>query len=344
MIRVLVAEDSAVVRLHLTDVIESDGTMSVVGAAADGEEAVQLAVRLRPDVILCDIHMPHLDGYAAARRIMELAPAPIVMATASASPSDARAAFDAIQAGALVLVEKPVGPGHPRADEAARELIRTLRLMSEVKVVRRWRPGAPRQPRAVAARTRPRVIALGASTGGPAVVADLLRGLPAPCPCPVLVAQHITAGFTEAFADWLAVATERRVELARNGVRAQADTVYVAPSGAHLAITREGVLTLRPPTGDDRFCPSVSRLFAAVADAYGRAAVGVVLTGMGHDGADGLARLRAAGGLTIAQDKASSVVFGMPAAAIAAGAAELVLPPEGIAEALASTLAGRRVA
>jgi two-component system, chemotaxis family, protein-glutamate methylesterase/glutaminase len=346
VIRVLVAEDSAVVRQHLVALLEADPAISVVGTAVDGEDAVRRAESLRPDVILCDIHMPKLDGYAAARLIMERAPTPIVMATASGSPSDTRAAFDAIQAGALVLVAKPVGPGDPGAAEAAAELIRTVKLMSEVRVVRRWRTRAEPPPplERIASHRKPRVIAIGASTGGPAVVADVLRGLPEALDCPVLVVQHITAGFTEAFADWLATTTRRRVELACGGRRAEPGTVYVAPSGEHLGITATGALVQRPRDAlNGFFCPSASHLFESVAGAYGPAAVGVVLTGMGRDGADGLARLRAAGGLTIAQDEQSSVVFGMPAAAIAAGAAELVLPPQGIAGALASLLAGRGV-
>ena len=337
MIRVLVAEDSAVACRYLVHILESDTDLSVVGTAADGLEAIQLAERLRPDVILCDIHMPRMNGYDACREIMQRAPTPIILATASSNRSDARAAFDALEAGALVLVEKPVGLGHPRSADAARELIRTVKLMAEVKVVRRWRAQTTSAPsRLDPQRPPPQVVAIGASTGGPAAVAGLLRAAPGRLAFPVLLVLHITSGFTEGFVDWLASTTPHPVELAQHGTRTRSGTVYVATVGEHLGITRDGAIALSARAPENGFCPSASRLFRSVADAYGPAAIGIVLTGMGRDGADGLARLRDAGGLTIAQDERSSVVFGMPAAAIALGAAELVLPPERIATTLRS--------
>ena len=337
MIRVLLAEDSATVRRHLVSVLEGDEGLTVVGTAANGEEAVTMTERQRPDVVVLDIHMPRMDGYDAARTIMERAPTRIVMATASANRADTRAAFDALDSGALVLIEKPEGPGTPRAEESARELLRTIRLMAEVKVIRRWPDRPPPRSRVETRRRRPpRVIAVGASTGGPAVLADLLRGLPADLGCPMLIVQHIAPGFAVAFADWLGTSAARPVKLAEHGERAEADMVYVAPGGRHLGITGAGRIVLSPRATANGFCPSASHLFASVADAYGADAAGIVLTGMGRDGADGLGRLRAAGGLTIAQDEPTSVVFGMPAAAIEAGAAELVLPPSRIVATLRS--------
>ena len=344
MIRVLLAEDSATVRHHLVSLVEAADGLTVVGTAANGEEAVRLAESLLPDVVVLDIHMPRMDGYDAARRIMERAPTRIVMATASANRSDTRAAFDALDSGALVLLEKPEGPGAPRAEESSRELVRAIRLMAEVKVIRRWPDRTPPPPR-IRVETRrhkaPRVIAMGASTGGPAVLADLLRGLPANLGCPALVVQHIASGFAEAFADWLGTATARPVKLAEDGERAEVDMVYVAAGGKHLGIAPNGRLMLSARVTSNGFCPSASHLFASVADAYGASAAGIVLTGMGRDGADGLARLRAAGALTIAQDEPSCVVFGMPAAAIEAGAAELVLPPARIVATLRSLMVAR---
>jgi two-component system, chemotaxis family, protein-glutamate methylesterase/glutaminase len=334
--RVLLAEDSAVVREHLVHLIEEDEALSVVATAVDGEEAVRLAERLRPDVIVLDIHMPRMNGYDAARSIMERAPAPIVMATASSNRSDTRHAFDALACGALVLIEKPVGLDHPRAAEAGRELIRTVRLMSEVKVVRRWPARTPAVRAAAGRRPPPRVIAIGASTGGPAVLADLLKAVPSPLGVPILIVQHISPGFTEAFAEWLSSAAKRAVKLAESGERARPDTVYVAPPGKHMGIAGSGRIVLGTRRGPNGFCPSASHLFGSVADAFGARATGVVLTGMGRDGAEGLCRLRKAGGLTIAQDEATSVVFGMPGAAIESGAAELVLPPDRIVSTIRS--------
>ena len=340
MIRVVVAEDSAVVRAHLVHLLDDDDRLTVVGEAADGEEAVTMAERQRPDVVVLDIHMPRMDGYEAARAIMQRTPTPIVMATASANRADTRTAFDALEAGALVVVEKPRGPGSPGAEDAARELIRTVRLMSEVKVVRRWPPRAP-LPRGPEPRRAPAVIAMAASTGGPAVLAAMLRQMDYELGCPVLLVQHISPGFTEAFAEWLGTATWRPVKLAANGEMTRPDTVYVAPAERHLGIASGGRIVLRPRGAVNGFCPSASHLFCSVADAFGPAAAGVVLTGMGRDGAEGLGRLRKTGGVTIAQDQASCVVFGMPAAAIESGAAELVLSPDRIVSTIRSLTGGR---
>jgi two-component system chemotaxis response regulator CheB len=340
MIRVVVAEDSAVVRAHLVHVLDGDDQLSVVGEAGDGEEAVAMTERQRPDVVVLDIHMPRMDGYQAARAIMERAPAPIVMATASANRSDTRTAFDALEAGALVVVEKPRGPGDPGAQEAARELIRTVRLMAGVKVVRRW-PSRTPSARGRDQRRAPCVIAMAASTGGPAVLAAMLRQMDYELGCPLLLVQHISPGFTEAFTEWLGTSTWRPVKLAQAGELTQPDTVYVAPAEQHMGIVKGGRIVLRPRGAMNGFCPSASHLFGSVADAYGPAAAGVVLTGMGRDGAEGLGRLRKTGAVTIAQDQASSVVFGMPAAAIESGAAELVLSPDRIVATIRTLTGGR---
>jgi two-component system chemotaxis response regulator CheB len=215
-----------------------------------------------------------------------------------------------------------------------------VKLMSEIKVVRRW--AAHRKPApapVVQVTATPRVVAVGASTGGPPVLASILEGLPARFACPVLVVQHMAADFSAGFAAWLQSATPLAVKLAETGERIRAGTVYVADGGAHLGVGRDGRLELAPPDGPDGFCPSISRLFGSVADSFGPAAVGVLLTGMGRDGADGLRRLRDAGAVTIAQDAASSAVFGMPAEAVRLEAAALVLPPEQIVRTLRSVVA-----
>jgi two-component system, chemotaxis family, protein-glutamate methylesterase/glutaminase len=211
-----------------------------------------------------------------------------------------------------------------------------VRLMAEVKVVRRWPARTPTVRVPPSRRPPPRVIAIGASTGGPAVLADLLGAMPSPLGVPVLVVQHISPGFTGAFAEWLASSTKRQVKLAESGELTRSDTVYVAPPGKHMGIAGSGRIMLGARRVPNGFCPSASHLFGSVADAYGSRATGIVLTGMGRDGAEGLGRLRKAGGLTIAQDEASSVVFGMPGAAIESGAAELVLPPDRIASTIRS--------
>lgn len=339
MIRVLVAEDSAVTREYLTYLLGQDPALQVVGTARDGREAVEQAERLRPDVIVMDVHMPRMNGYEATRRIMERAPTPIVMATASLSRDEAAVAFEALRAGALTVVEKPSGPDDPDQVEDARRLLETVKLMAEVKVVRRWprreRPVPPAAPPATPDR-KVRLIAIGASTGGPAAVADVLAGLPGDLGVPVLVVQHIARGFIGGLAEWLGQGTRLAVKVAEADEAVRPGTVYLAPDGSQMGITRDGRIRLTSEAAEDGFCPSASHLFQSVAGAYGRSVIGVLLTGMGRDGVAGLRRLREAGGVTIAQDEETSVIFGMPGEAIRLGAAEYVLSPERIGGAIRS--------
>jgi two-component system chemotaxis response regulator CheB len=328
MIRVLIAEDSAVAREYLAHLLGADPELEVVGSAPDGGRAVELAERLRPDVIVMDVHMPVLDGFDATRQIMERAPAPIVMATASGSRFETRSAFQALEAGALVLLEKPLGPFDPDAVAAAAEFVRTVKLMAEVKVVRRWPARARNGHAAAPPRRAAGAVAIGASTGGPQVLAGILAE---PLPVPVLLVQHIAEGFIEGFGEWLAAHTPMPVALAQSGAPLEAGIVYLARGGGHLGVTPEGRVAVSHEGPVDGFRPSITRLFESVADVYGPTAVGVLLTGMGRDGARGLRRLRDAGGLTIAQDEASSVVYGMPAEAVRLGAADSVLAPGAIA-------------
>ena len=343
MIRVLMAEDSAVTREYLAYLLGEDPEIEVVGTARDGQEALEQAERLKPDVILMDVHMPRMDGYEATRRIMERVPRPIVMVSASSSREEAAKAFEALKAGALTLVDKPRGPDHPNRAETVRKLIETVKLMAEVKVVRRWprreRPAPPLQLPAQADR-KIRLIAIGASTGGPQAIAEILAALPDDLGAPILVVQHIATGFVTGLAEWLDSGTRLAVKLAEPGESVRPGTVYLAPDGSQMGITKDGRLRLIQEPGENGFCPSASYLFRSVAEAYGRSAVGILLTGMGRDGADGLRLFREAGGVTIAQDEETSVIFGMPGEAVRLGAAEYVLSPEQVAG-MISTLAGR---
>lgn len=343
MIRALVVDDSAVVRAYVVELLREGPEFEVVGEARDGLEAVELAERLKPDVILMDAHMPRMDGYEATRRIMERAPTPIVMMSASIAADEAALSFRALEAGALTIVEKPAGLDHPQAEAAARQLRQTLRLMTEVKVIRRWSkrapPGVP-PTAALAPGRRVEIVAIGASTGGPQVLAEILAALPSGFPAPILIVQHIAAGFVQGLASWLGQQTKLRVKLADAGEPLRPDTVYVARDGFQLGVTRERRIGLTSEPGQDGFCPSASSLFLSVAEGYGRSAVGILLTGMGRDGAAGLARLRAAGGLTIAQSEPTCVVFGMPGEAVRLGAAQHVLSPPEIGGALRSLTPG----
>ncbi|MBI3002514.1 MAG: chemotaxis-specific protein-glutamate methyltransferase CheB [candidate division NC10 bacterium] len=317
MIRVLVAEDSAVTR----------------------QEALEQAEQLKPDVILMDVHMPRLDGYEATRRIMERIPTPIVMVSASLDRDEVAISFEALKAGAVTLVDKPRGPDHPAQAESARRLVETVKLMAEVKVVRRF----PRRERPVTPPSFPgpsdrtiRLVAIAASTGGPQVLAEILAGLQANFAPAILIVQHIAPGFTEGLAQWLGHATPLEVKVSAPAEGVRPGVVYLAPEGYQMGITKDGRIRLTKDLFEDGFRPSASYLFHSVAEAYGRSAVGVVLTGMGRDGASGLRQLREAGGVTIAQDETTSVVFGMPAEAIRLGAAEYILPRGQIAPAIRS--------
>jgi two-component system chemotaxis response regulator CheB len=329
LIRVLVVEDSAVTLEYLCAVLAQDPDLEVAGTARDGQEAVAQAERLRPDVILMDIHMPRMGGLDATRRIMEKAPTPIVLVTSTVDPDETDLGFETIKAGALTLLGKPSGLGSPEAGE----LVRTVKLMAEVKVVRRWprRPASERVWPSSPLAHGVRVVAIGASTGGPAILAAILGGLrPGHAIPPILVVQHITPGFSAGLVEWLGKETRLTVRLARAGDPLHDRTVHVAPDGVEMGIAADGRIVLSPPASSSPFHPTVDHLFESVAAAYGARAMGILLTGMGRDGAAGLLRLREAGALTVAQDEATSVIFGMPGEAIRLAAAEHVLSPPDI--------------
>ncbi len=341
IIRVLVVDDSPLIRMILTNMLESVPGFQVVGQASDGQEAVHLAARLRPDVITMDIRMPRMNGLEATRQIMGATPTPIVVVATSIYDSDLNIAFNAIAAGALTVVEKPKGLD-PADYEAVRDqLVTTVRLMSDVQVVTLWPSDQPpsrarRVPPALerAPQARVELIAIAASTGGPGTLRQVFSGLPSDLSIPVVVVQHITAGFGQGFANWLNDVTPLKVALAKSGDVLAPGHALIAPEGMHLTVAPGGIVRLdqSPPIGGQR--PSATRMFESVAKVYGPAAVGVVLTGMGDDGATGLEALRKAGGQVIAQDEASCVVFGMPQVAIERGIVNLVLSPDEIAQAL----------
>jgi two-component system, chemotaxis family, protein-glutamate methylesterase/glutaminase len=337
-LRVLVADDSASARLLLQGILDADPDLEVVGQATDGAEAVDLADRLQPDVITMDVAMPGVDGLEATRRIMAQGPRPIVLVSA-VFPPDIHNSFRALEAGAVTLLEKPHGPGSPAFAREAAELVATVKLMAGVKLVRRnlRRAGDGPPPGLFPARVPSevlRVAAIAASTGGPPAVAQVLRGLPPGWSVPVLVVQHIGSGFDVGLARYLGENTPLPVGLAEDGDTIRPGTVYVSPAEAHLGVTAGGRLTVTNGEPIEGYRPSANHVFRSVAQAFGPAAAGVVLTGMGRDGADGLLALRQAGGLAIAQDQATSTVYGMPRQAVLRGAAEVVLPVEDIAAAL----------
>jgi two-component system chemotaxis response regulator CheB len=338
MIRVLIVEDSAVIRDFLRHILSADPEIHVIGTAADGEAALDAVQYQKPDVITMDIYMPRMNGLEATRRIMETHPTPIVIVSSSVVADEVATTFRAIEAGALAAVPRPQGLGHPEHEGTAQELVQTVKLMSEVKVVRRWPrsrsgsrlPAAQRADMLRASRAI-RIVAIGASTGGPLVLQTLLAGLPKDFPIPVLIVQHMASGFIQGLAEWLTQSTGFPVRVAAADEYPLPGHAYVAPDGVHMrvGISRRIVLSQDVPKNGLR--PSVSCLFQSVAQVFSCFAAGVLLTGMGKDGAGELRLLRDTGAVTMVQDKDSAVVYGMPGEAIRLGAATYVLPPERIA-------------
>ncbi len=324
-VRVLIADDSELFRELLSRVVAGERGFELTAVARDGDEAARLARANRPDVITMDLNMPEADGFAGIARIMAETPTPILVLTAN--PTEA-AGFRALSLGALDIMEKP----RAEADlgDYGRSLRTRLRLLAGVKVIRH--PRGLREKKDAAApeiAVPPEVVVVGASLGGPRALATILRRLPASFPLPIVVVQHIADGFTEGLAGWLNQETALRVSEAVHGDPLRAGRVLLAPSGRHLLVAR-GLAQLSDEPPVDTFKPSVTPLFASAARAYGRRACGVLLTGMGRDGADGLKAIKDQGGTTLVQDETTSVVFGMPRAAIELGAADRVLPLEEI--------------
>ncbi len=343
MINVLIVEDSAVIREFLIHVLSSDPAIQVVGAASNGLEALEAVRQKRPDVITMDIHMPQMNGFDATRRIMETVPTPIIIVSGSSSQEEVSTPFQALEAGALAVVHRPTGPNHPEYAATAKELIQTIKTMAEVKVVRRWpRPlkevAVPLMPKPETEKELPhvRIVAIGSSTGGPVVLETILSLLPKNFPVPILIVQHMAAGFLQGFVEWLTQSTGIPVHIAAHGEQMQPGQVYAAPDGYHMGIQNGARIQLSKDEPENGLRPSVSYLFRSVASTFGQNAIGVLLTGMGRDGAEELKMLRQLGSVTIAQDEQSSVVYGMPGEAVQIGAAVYVMPPEEIAAAMTS--------
>jgi two-component system chemotaxis response regulator CheB len=347
MIRILIVDDSQTARELLRAIFEAQPGLAVVGEAATGDEAIAKTRLLRPSVVTMDVLMPGMNGYDATKEIMITMPTPIVIVSSTvAGDGEAEAAVRALGVGAVAVSGRPPGPASPDFEQAAAKLVATVTAMASVKVVRHWRStrdsafgasGYASPPMstptstlaalgALAARPAAEVVAIAASTGGPVAINALLASLPPSLTAPVLVVQHIAAGFTRGLGQWLATASRLRIKLAEDGERLVPGTVYLAPEGVHLGLEGRHRIELSTASAVRGFRPSATHLFASIAGAYGPRAAAVILTGMGDDGLEGLRAVKAAGGYVVAQDEATSVVFGMPKAAIDARLADAVLP------------------
>jgi two-component system, chemotaxis family, protein-glutamate methylesterase/glutaminase len=340
MIKVLIVEDSQVVRDFMTFILSSDSAIEVIGTAHDGREAIRAVREKRPDVVTMDIVMPGMDGFEATRIIMETTPTPIVIVSAGWDPKEAEKTFRAMETGAIAAVVKPVGISHPDYKKQAKELTQTVKLMSEVKVIKR-RPkegkgavisGEPTAAMIPPATPELKVVAIGASTGGPPVIETILSGLPKDFPAPLLIVQHIAAGFVQGFADWLANSSGLPVKIATHGEQLLPGRVYVAPDDLQMGVEVGGRIHLSDSGPENGLRPSVSWMFRSVGEVFGKNAIGVLLTGMGKDGAQELKRMKEKGAVTIVQDKESCIVYGMPGEAVTINAAAYVLSPAKIAE------------
>ncbi len=354
MIRVLIVDDSPTARLNLRHILNGHGDFEVIGTSSSGEEAVEGVARLLPDVVTMDIQMPGIGGLEATRRIMAKTPVPIAIVSNLWHESGSE--FTALQSGALAVIEKPPGPGHADRDRTIGAMVQTLKQISRVPVDRSWTSTHRAKPQphpshapaggnsdlrptnAVSGQSTPtqkiQIVAIGASTGGPPALAQLLAPLPKSFPWPILVVQHNALGFLQNLMHWLEGEIHLPVQEAKMGQTFLPGHVYFGAEDRHFGVDRRGRALLSDDPLEYGVRPAAAFLFRSVAQTYAGRAVAVLLTGMGRDGAMELAELRTLGALTMAQDKESSVVHGMPGEAIRLGGAGLVLPPDKMADVL----------
>jgi two-component system chemotaxis response regulator CheB len=332
--RVLIVDDSELFSDLLTDILQRDGAFEIVGVARNGREATRMAQHLRPDVITMDLLMPEMDGLSAVESIMATCPAPILVLTEDARSDLGDLTFEALRRGALDVRRKPTIVS--RVETQA--LRHHLGMLAEVRV---GRARASREPRTASdPGTREALVVVGvvASTGGPAAVSQLLKLLPRELPGALVIVQHLPEGFVSTFVEWLRRSCEHAVRLAVDGERLSPGDIVVAPDRHDIVLSSHGRICLIPPTGDSPHCPSGDVLFSSLSNASPKRSIGVVLTGMGRDGATGLDELRRSGGVTFAQDEATSVVYGMPKVAVESGAAQRSVPLDDIAATIAAEM------
>jgi len=345
-IKVLVVEDSLTAQKILVKILSADSEIEVVAVASSGEEALQQLQHISPDLITMDIHMPGMDGLEVTRKIMETKPVPIVVVSASCLVEDIERAFQLIEAGALTAIAKPIAIGSGDFEATAWRLVQTVKDMAAVKVIKRWpkkvKLNEQQKDQASEIADNPipeikpyNVIAIGASTGGPQAIETILKNLPSDYPASILMVQHIAPGFLGGMVEWLDKILALHVKVAHDGEQLKPGTVYLCPEGKHMGLDKESKIALSSaePLGGHR--PAVAFLFQALAQNYSDC-LAILLTGMGKDGAAELLELKRRGATTIAQDKESSVIHGMPGAAIALGAHCHILNLESIASLLLS--------
>lgn len=337
MIQVLLVDDSEVSLMVLRNILESEQEISIIGVARDGAEAIRLASRLSPDIITMDINMPGLDGFSTTRHIMENTPVPIIIVSGIDNLEEIQASFRAVEAGALGVYRKPPAVTDPDYKRASLELISAIRTYAEVRVVKR-RDTTLRRPDDILLPVPDstccldaKVIVMGASTGGPQAVQELLKNLKGDFSLPIVLVQHMSPGFIEGYASWLSESTGIRTRVAENGEAVRPGEVLLAPDGKHIGITKNFTIQFSYTEPEHNLRPSVSYLFRSAAENCGKHTLGILLSGMGTDGARELLQIRNKGGCTIIQSRETSFVYGMPGAAEKIKAGMHSLSPQEIA-------------
>lgn len=338
MIKVLIAEDSPSIAALMREVLRGDPEINIVGWARSGREAIAMRHDLDPDVITMDLNMPHMGGLEAIKTLSATRPVPILVVSTLIENRDSEIAFEALRHGALDVMGKPSGAGAGAFSRMEEELKFRIKAVSRIRPMHRFdrsaMPPAPvvKKKEGPGRKLRQPVVVIGASTGGPPALAQILSSLPRYLPVPITIVQHIARGFITGLRQWLDRQSALPVQLAADSAPLRSGQVYLAPDDCHLEIAPGKSLTLtnEGPVGGHR--PAVDRLMESAASVYGADVLGILLTGMGRDGAEGLKKIREAGGRTIVQDEATSLVFGMPGEAIRKGAAELVRPLDKIAD------------
>lgn len=330
MIRVLIAEDSSTDTAILKSIFESDPDIQVIACARDGMEAVELVKRLKPDIITMDIRMPKMNGYDAIEWIMMNLPTPIIVISSLINEKESDATFRALEAGALSVIPKPVNIQSDDFPLIKRHMLDMIRSMSEIKAIRKRKLGKKNQVQQFT--TAPhggyKIIAIGSSVGGPQALKEILAMLPEGFPLPIVAVQHMTTGFISGFSYWLDAHVPVKIKMAENNEALKSGIVYFAPDDMHLEVRndhgllRASIVKGHPVAG---FCPSITVLMNSLARECGKQAIGVLLTGMGSDGAEGMLAMKKAGAHTIVQDPDSCVVFGMAGVAKSMNAVDTIV-------------------
>lgn len=340
MINILIVDDSRTEAKLLKFLFESQSDMHVIGVASDGKQAVEMTERLKPDIITMDLEMPVMDGHTATRLIMSQHPTPIVVISSKLKDGSTDMTYLALEAGAVCVIAKPINIGSQGFQQTQKQIIETIRSMSEIKVIkRRFNTHSSIHRTIVSSHVTPEpgnfeIVAIGTSIGGPQALNAILSQLPSHFPVPIVIVQHMSKGFITGFTKWLNNNTSLTVKIADNYEILKKGYVYFAPDNLHLTIARRDnhlICRLTPGEPVSGFCPSITVLLQSIATTCGKRAIGVLLTGMGSDGSQGLLELKQAHGHTIIQDEKSCIVFGMASVAESIGAVDTTIQMDNMA-------------